>query len=327
MGGEDGRSEGAAASSVRPEVEGVLPVDVRHLGLEGAICAYWLDGPEPALVDPGPSTSLEGLEEGLEGEGLRLDDLRHLLVTHVHLDHAGAAGHLARRIPRLRVHVHEDGAPHLADPERLVSSTRRTFGDAHDRLWGEVLPVPRDQIRGWRPGDGRPLPGLLPLHTPGHIAHHLAYEDGKRGVLFSGDSLGIILGPGAPVHPPTPPPSLDLAAWRDTLDRVLAPVEVDAFGVTHFGLHTDLHGRRRELREALDALALRVHRAMEAGPEAMEEDAEAFHRETLERLGSHVPEERVERYFEMFSARTDWQGVRFHLERTPDAAPLQEGPP
>jgi glyoxylase-like metal-dependent hydrolase (beta-lactamase superfamily II) len=300
---------------VAPRPMGVLPVDVRHLGLEGAICAYYLEDPEPTLIDPGPSTSLSELEEGLRAEGVRLESVRHLLLTHVHLDHAGASGHLARRSPELKVHVHEDGAPHMADPEKLVSSTRRTFGDAHDRLWGEVLPVPRHQIGAWRPGDPHPMPGIRPIPTPGHILHHLAWEDEAKGILFAGDSLGIILAPGAPTHPPTPPPSLDLAAWRHTLDRILAPVEVDAFGVTHFGLHTGLHTRRRELRERLDALAERVAAAMEAGPDAEAEDRDAFHRETLELLGPHVPGETVERYFEMFSAGTDWDGMRFHLGR------------
>jgi glyoxylase-like metal-dependent hydrolase (beta-lactamase superfamily II) len=296
-------------------VDGVAAVDVRHLGLEGAICAYFLESPEPTLVDPGPSTALEGLEEGLREVGARLDDVRHLLLTHVHLDHAGGAGHLARRIPELQVHVHEEGAPHLEDPEKLVSSTRRTFGEAHDRLWGEVLPVPWDRLRGWRPGDERPLPGIRPIPTPGHIAHHLAWEDEGKGVLFAGDSLGIILGPGAPSHPPTPPPSLDLAAWRDTLGGVLAEVEVEAFGVTHFGLHPDLHRRRKELREALDALAIRVQAAMKEGEEAERADARAFHEETVEILSPHVPGDRVERYFQVFSAATDWEGMRFHLGR------------
>ncbi len=305
------------------EVEGVLPLDVEHVGLEGAICVYLVEGDGPALVDPGPSTCLPLLEERLQEAGIPLGDIRHLFLTHVHLDHAGAAGHLTRRNPELTVHVHEDGAPHMVDPERLVKSTRRTFGEAHDRLWGEVLPVPKSQVRGWRPGDGRPVPGIRPLHTPGHIGHHLAYEAERKGVLFSGDSMGIILAPDAPTHPPTPPPSVDLVAWEETLLRVLAPVEVDAFGATHFGLHPDLHGRRGQLWERLTALAGRVKAAMAEGEG--KEDRERYHTEVIESLSRHVPDDRVPRYFETFPARADWDGVHFFLERNPTWEPAEAG--
>ncbi len=301
-------------------LDGVRPMDVGLDELPGAVCVYYLEAPEPTLIDPGPSTCITALTKQLSGVGVSLADLRHVLLTHVHLDHAGAVGHLARENPRLTVHVHEEGAPHMASPERLVASTRRTFGDAHDRLWGEVLPVPENQLRGWRPGDSRPLPGMLPLPTPGHIAHHLAWEAERLGVLFAGDSLGILLAPGAPTHPATPPPSVDLLAWHDTLERVLAPVQVDAFGATHFGLHPDLHGRRVELRTALDSLALRVRSAMRGGEEAEDSDREAFAAETIERVSTARQRAEVERYFRSFSSRSDWDGMRFHLARSEAAA-------
>lgn len=311
---------GASASGRRPSVEGVVPLDLQHDGLPGAICAYYMEDPEPLLVDPGPSPSLERLREGLAKLGVKLQDLRHLFLTHVHLDHAGAAGHLASEIPHLSVHVHEDGAPHMVDPERLVASTRRSFGEAHDRLWGEVLPVPRAQVRAWRPGDSRPHPGWRPLPTPGHIDHHLAWEAEAHGVLFAGDSLGIILDPSAPTHPATPPPAVDLAAWRDTLERTLVPVEVEAFAPTHFGLHGDLHRRRGELLQGLQALARRVQAAMADGPQAEEAAREAFQRETVALQGTFIAPERAEGYFSTFPARADWDGVRFHLARRPESA-------
>jgi len=305
----------------RLSAPGVVPLDPEHDGLPGAICVYLLEDPEPTLVDPGPSTSLPKLKEALREVGMDPARIRHILLTHVHLDHAGAAGHLAREIPELTVHVHQDGAPHMADPERLVASTRRTFGEAHERLWGEVLPVPAHQIRGWRPGDSRPLSGILPLSTPGHIAHHLAWEVERHGVLLAGDALGIRLHPHGPSHPATPPPSVDLAAWRRTLVETLAPVEVDAFGVTHFGLHANLHARRLEILTRLEELALRVHAAMEEGPSKEEEDAQRFHEETVATLSTFLPPERVEQYFQAFSAATDWRGMRFHLARVPAARP------
>ena len=305
----------------RLSIPGVVPLDPEHDGLPGAICVYLLEEPEPTLVDPGPAASLPSLKEALRQVGMDPRRVRHILLTHVHLDHAGAAGHLAREIPNLTIHVHQDGAPHLAVPDRLVASTRRTFGEAHDRLWGEVLPVPVHQLRGWRIGDPRPLSGILPLSTPGHIAHHLAWEVERHGVLLAGDALGIRLHPDAPSHPATPPPSVDLSAWRRTLVDTLAPVEVDAFGVTHFGLHADLHARRLEILSRLEDLALRVHVAMEEGVAAEEHDAQCFHEETVKTFSTFLPRERVEQYFRNFSATTDWRGMRFHLARTPAARP------
>lgn len=287
-------------------------IDLEHLGLPGAIAAYLIHGPEPTLVDPGPSTSLPRLLEGLGEHGVGAGDLRHVVLTHVHLDHAGATGHLTAAFPRATVLVHADGAPHMVDPTRLVASTRRTFGEAHDRLWGEVLPVPVDRVRAWRPGDPGPWKGLRPLATPGHIGHHLAYLDERNGTLFAGDAMGIVLA-GAPTHPPTPPPAIDLRAWEGTLHGILE-VGPERFGATHFGIHGDVPGRVTQLRDGLRALELRVRVAMAGGDE---EDAARYDREVRDRLAPFVGREEVERYFDMFTAATDWAGVRFYLERNP----------
>lgn len=292
-----------------------VPIDLELLGLRGAISSYLLTDPEPLLVDPGPSTTLERLKEGLASAGLRVEDLRRVLLTHVHLDHAGVTGHLMEENPELVVHVHEDGARHLIDPSRLVSSTRRTFGEDHDRLWGDVRPVPEERIEPWRPGAPDPLPGIEAHPTPGHIGHHVAYLEVETGTLLSGDCMGIILGADAPTHPPTPPPSLDLRAWEETLER-LTHVGAERAAVAHFGVHGDFDGRRRQLRERLAELESRVRRALEEGREG---DAERYERDVIEGLGRYVPEGRAEEYFRVFSPSIDWQGVRFYLERNPDA--------
>ncbi len=269
------------------------------------------------LVDPGPATTLEALEAGLASFGVPLTEVRHLCLTHVHLDHAGAAGHLVARWPRLTVHLHVDGAPHLVDPTRLVASTRRTFGDAHDRLWGEMQPVPVSRVRVWRPGERGPLPWLRALPTPGHIDHHLAWLDETDGTLVAGDALGIILAGAAPVHPPTPPPSVDLEAWLRTLDE-LAVVGPERAVASHFGLHGDVRGRASELARALVALAGRVEAALAAGD--ADEDATRYEGEVRAGLADHLPRERVDRYFDTFSAATDYAGMRRFLEKNPDAA-------
>jgi glyoxylase-like metal-dependent hydrolase (beta-lactamase superfamily II) len=288
-------------------------VDLEHLGLEGAIAVYVLADGEAALVDPGPSTTLERLRAELGRLGIGSADLRHILLTHVHLDHAGATGHLMDAYPRATVHVHVDGAPHMVDPTRLVASTRRTFGDAHDRLWGEVRPVPAHRIRTWSVGEADPVAHVRPIPTPGHIAHHLAYLDERDGTLFSGDSMGIVLSAEAPSHPPTPPPAVDLKAWARTLDEIAA-VGPERFGATHFGLHGDVPDRARQMREKLEALEGRVRSALARDDTA---DAERYDREVREELAPFLGRAEVDGYFDMFRAATDWAGVRFYLEHNP----------
>ena len=285
-------------------------IDLLHLGLDGAICCYLVDSTEPTIVDPGPATTFERLSEHLGAHGIGAGDLRHVLLTHVHMDHAGATGDLIQRFPKAVVHVHEDGASHMVDPERLVASTRRTFGEAHDRLWGEMKPVPADRIDAWRPGEAGPWAGLRPIPTPGHISHHLAYLDESDGTLFSGDSMGIVLS-GGPSHPPTPPPAVDLRAWSRTLEEI-GHVGPERFGATHFGLHDDVEGRRLQLAQRLAELEARVRAALDEGDE---DDAARFDDEVRAELGPYMGEDRVDRYFDMFSAATDWEGVAFYLRR------------
>ena len=287
-------------------------IDLVHLDLEGAICCYLLDAEEPTIVDPGPTTTLDRLVDELASRGVAPGDLRHVMLTHIHLDHAGATGHLLDIFPSAVVHVHEDGASHMVDPERLVASTRRTFGENHDRLWGEVKPVPADRIRAWRVGASGPWAGLQPIPTPGHIAHHLAYLDERDGTLFSGDAMGIALA-GGPQHTPTPPPSVDLPAWGRTLEEI-AGIGAERFGATHFGFHEDVEARRLQLAERLEALEARVRIALESGDET---DVDRYESEVRAELAPFMGEERVHQYFDMFPAATDWAGVAFYLKRNP----------
>ena len=288
-------------------------IDLVHLGLEGAIGVYVLDADEPTLIDPGPTTTLERLVGELGSLGIGREDLRHVVLTHVHLDHAGCTGHLVRRFPNATVHVHADGAPHMAAPERLVASTRRTFGEAHDRLWGEVLPVPADRIRAWQPGQPGPWKALRPISTPGHIAHHVAYLDERDGTLFSGDSMGIVLADEAPTHTPTPPPAVDLRAWQRTLEE-LRGIGAERFGPTHFGMREDPSGRAVQLASRLDGLEARVRAALARGDK---DDAAVYDREVRDELAPFVGSGRVDGYFDMFTAANDWAGVAFYLERNP----------
>ena len=261
------------------------------------------DNPTAWRRRPEPPARAPDFVAYLAAHDIALSDIRHIFLTHVHLDHAGASGHIAARVPGLLVHVHAEGAPHVADPEKLVSSTRRTFGEAHDRLWGEVLPVPADRIRPWEPGRRGPLKRLRTLPTPGHIGHHLGYLDESEGTLFAGDSMGIILAPEAPTHPPTPPPAVDLAAWQRTLE-MLAGVRPELVAPTHFGVHGRVEERREQLAERLLALEARVRSALERGEER---DAERYEQDVREEQAEYRERERVDRYFDVFPAATDWE--------------------
>jgi glyoxylase-like metal-dependent hydrolase (beta-lactamase superfamily II) len=223
---------------------------------------------------------------------------------------------MVERFPRLQVHVHADGAPYMADPEKLVSSTRRTFGDRHDRLWGDVLPVPREHIRAWEPSTRLPVAGVRVFPTPGHIGHHVAYLAEDDGILLAGDAMGVILAPGAPTHPSGPAPSVSVPAWLETLDTIES-IGPDLFGPTHFGLHEDFAGRVQQLRERLLALRDRVKKAMEAGDDS---DRAVFESEVREELSRFRPREEIDDYFDAFNASMDWDGMRHHLESSDRAS-------
>ena len=176
-------------------------IDVMHLGRDRVICAHELDG---LIVDPGPTSCLDTLLEALgeqEPRALGEQEPRALLLTHIHLDHAGAAGTLVRRWPDLEVWVHERGAPHMADPSKLLASAARLYGDEMDVLWGETLPVPRERLRVL--GDSGEIGGLRYAYTPGHASHHVSFLHEGSGTAFTGDVAGVRIGDG-PVGAPTP---------------------------------------------------------------------------------------------------------------------------
>jgi glyoxylase-like metal-dependent hydrolase (beta-lactamase superfamily II) len=228
-------------------------LDLRHLGRERVIGSYLLETADgPALFDCGPTTCVEELEAALAALGLELQDIRHLLLSHIHLDHAGATGVLVREHPELQVHVSEVGAPHLIDPERLERSARRLYGDEFDTLWGELAPVPEQNVHVV----GSEVLGLECFPTPGHAWHHVCYLDGD-GTLFAGDAAGVRIQPAQFVLPPTPPPEIDLEAWDTTLYEI-AKREPQRLALIHFGIADDVERHLAELRTRLREWAERV---------------------------------------------------------------------
>lgn len=224
----------------------IEPIDLFHCGNARTVAAYLAatrDG--PALIDCGPGATISALESGLESRGLRLTDIRHLFVTHVHLDHAGAAGALARRNPRLQVYVGEGGLVHLAHPVGLEYSARGIYGSRFDLLWGEVVGVPESSLR---PARGV-IHGIECIPTPGHSSHHVAYLDESR-TLFAGDAAGVRITPASYVSPPTPPPDVDLAAWYRSIDE-LERRDIRRLALTHFGIADDPAEHFIRLRQRL----------------------------------------------------------------------------
>ena len=223
------------------------PLDLRHGGAERVIGSYVLDTEGgPAIFDCGPTTCVAALKQGLGSRGLELREVRHLLLSHIHLDHAGAAGVLVREHPELQVHVSGIGAPHLVDPSRLEASARRLYGDMFDELWGELAPVPEENVHVV----GDRVLGLDCFPTPGHASHHVSYLD-DAGTLYAGDAAGVRIQPHSTVLPPTPPPEFDLETWLRTLDEIerRKPARL---ALVHFGVADDVERHLGELRRRLE---------------------------------------------------------------------------
>ncbi len=275
---------------VRPRLG--RPIDVRHLGRERVICAFEVDG---FVVDPGPTTGLETLLEGLGGE-----PPRGLLLTHIHLDHAGATGVLVRRFPDLPVYVHERGAPHLVDPSKLLASAKRVYGDEMDELWGEFAAVPERNVKPLAGGER--FAGFRVEYTPGHAVHHVTYLHEGTGDAYVGDVAGIRIPPNSHTYAPTPPPDIDIPLWLDSIERVRG-LDPAALCLTHFGRFDDVGAQ-------LDAVAAYLERRREPVP-----DQEAFEREVVEETVEAVGAEEAATYFQAAPPEQVWWGLRRYWEQ------------
>ena len=220
---------------------GTFQIDLQFQGVPNVIAAYLLEGRHGlTLVETGPTTTLAALLDGIRAAGYDPEQVTQLVVTHIHLDHAGAAGVLLKQLPRARLLVHRVGAPHLIDPARLLASAGRIYGDRMDELWGEVHPCPADRVVALDDGDVIEAGGrtLRAIATPGHASHHHAFHDLSTGAVFTGDVAGIRINGRPYVYPPTPPPDIDLAQWRQSVARLRA-LRPKRLYLTHFGAADD----------------------------------------------------------------------------------------
>ncbi len=230
-------SDGFAPPQTYEAAQGITGVDTFMARRTRVTSAYLVSATEPALVETGPTTSVEAVKAGLQSLGLGPDDLAHIVVTHIHLDHAGGVGTLSASFPRATVWVHERGAPHLADPAKLVDSAGRLYGSERLReLFGPVEPVPSDRLRRLSEGDKVELGDrwLDVMYTPGHASHHIALADSLSGAIFTGDALGIHLPDVRVLRPATPPPDVDVELGVESIDRIAARAETVLL-FSHFG--------------------------------------------------------------------------------------------
>ncbi|MCS6844735.1 MAG: MBL fold metallo-hydrolase [Caldilineales bacterium] len=250
-------------------------VDVNFQGQPGIIASYVLRGPRGvALIETGPASSYPALKAGLARLGIEIAQVTEVLVTHIHLDHAGAAGWVARE-SGATVYVHYVGAPHLVDPRRLLASAARIYGDAMGPLWGETLPVPAEQVVALKDGDVVLAAGhrVTAVDTPGHAYHHMAFV--LDGLCFTGDVAAVRLPGSSHMRVPTPPPEVDLPLWRRSLER-LAALRPDQLLLTHFGpAELSPQDHLATVRRNLERAAEFVDRRRQAGM-ATEEIVEAF---------------------------------------------------
>lgn len=298
-------------------------LDTLYQGEPGVIGSYLLTGAAgPALIDVGSAANLDTLLAAIAAAGVEPRAIRHIVLTHIHLDHAGAAGPLLQVCPEARVYVHAIGAPHLVDPSKLIASAGRIYGDQMHRLWGTMMPVPADRIVRLEEGDRLTVGDrtLQALYTPGHAIHHIAYHDAAHGAVFAGDVAGVRL-QGVPlVRPPTPPPDLSLEDWYVSIER-LQGLDPHVLYLAHFGPVTDVAAHLRELRDRLAEWGEAMLGGMRAG---LDEDAltatlaELSAGDLARAAGDALPEVR-RRYELAANYRMSAQGyVRYFTKRHPE---------
>jgi glyoxylase-like metal-dependent hydrolase (beta-lactamase superfamily II) len=266
-------------------------VDLEFLGRPQIIATAILHGsPGVALIDPGPTTTIPNLTSALTRKGIGLDEVRQILVTHIHLDHSGSVGSIVAQHPHIQVVVHRRGAPHLIDPSKLMASAGRLYGQDMDRLWGEVTPVPATNITITDGGEMLPVVGreLKVEYTPGHASHHVSYLDTASRVAFVGDTAGIRRGSGTFVMPPTPPPDIDIEAWHESERKILV-WDPDTLFLTHFGPHRGARQHFQNMFENMEAWSRIVRRLLAdaalSDDDRLQKFTEEAYRDLVRRVG------------------------------------------
>lgn len=296
------------ATASEPIAPGIEVIDLEYLNESRSIASVFLTGDDGiAIVDPGPSTALSVVRRRLADRGASVADLTAIVLTHIHLDHAGATGTLVRENPGIQVFVHARGAPHLVDPSRLLRSAGRIYGDQMERLWHEVLPVPSERIHVLGEEDTFRVAGrrMRSAYTPGHAWHHVSVLDEASDTVFVGDTAGERYPGERYVLPVTPPPDVDLEHWYASTARVRAWNSTQLV-VTHFGAFQDPARHLAEHEERLGQWADAVRQSLGTGASDAER-GERFVKEILAELEQQLPPFVAERYSQ--SVRSSWDGL------------------
>lgn len=269
------------------------------MGTEEIIASFLLTGEgSAAIVETGPTSCINELMRGLKEWGVAPEDVEQVFLTHIHLDHSGASGNLTELLPNAAFYVHEIGYPHLVDPSKLLKSATRLYGEENmDELWGEVKPVPEDRLVKLEGGEEiEAAGGVVRAHyTPGHAYHHLAFHEPETSHLFAGDVAGVRLPGQSYVKPPTPPPEVDIEAWKGSIETI-RKIEPKILCPTHFGSYEDVERHLGELEQRLEDWLLLVEERMDEGysQEDIAEELEA--KGDAEMLREGAGPEESERY-------------------------------
>jgi glyoxylase-like metal-dependent hydrolase (beta-lactamase superfamily II) len=292
-------------------------LDLNFLGIPGTIAAYLIRHPQGGiLIECGPGSTLPALQAALHQHGLTPKDISDVFLTHIHLDHAGAAGWLARQ--GARIHVHPVGAPHLIQPDKLLASAGRIYGDMMDSLWGEFLPVPADKVILMHADESVEIEGVCirALDTPGHANHHFAYI--YENTCFSGDIGGVRLAGPAHLRLPMPPPELNLEKWRASLERLKREYLAGSYtriAPTHFGLYKDIEWHLGALFDTLDEIEAWMEAIMPGKPGLDELNEKFLEWSERRSLSQGITQELLEAYE---AANPSWmsaQGLKRYWEK------------
>ncbi|MHB8511406.1 MAG: MBL fold metallo-hydrolase [Actinomycetota bacterium] len=301
--------------------DGVIAIDCEMAGHRGLIAAFVIEGPNPAIIETGPATVMPDLVSGLNELGIGPDDVATFVGTHIHLDHAGAAGDVIASFPSATIAVHEQGVRHMVDPSKLMASAYRVFGPALDTVFGPLKPVPSDKLRSLVEGDTIDVgPGrkLDVLYTPGHARHHITLHDSQTGALFAGDSMGVYLPESGILRPAAPPPDFDLELALHALERY-RELDPQTIYFSHFGPAPAGRDMIAEARAKLLQFGRIVREAMKQSHDIMHV-AEALQEATREEYAEVYKNPELLAKFEALNAfPSSAAGYIRYFEQNPEA--------